>query len=182
MSLTSTRIYNPACLNALKKKKGLLLACNAQWGNVFSLYIKRRHLWENNEAGSAFVSVKFINSNSRNAGFVALNFAVLQIQLQQLGWKSVRMVCFFFPDSLFHTSYFDVINCTWQNYCIFIFFSQIPWGLIHVSNQMNVLLFQSWERRLKLLSRWVAAVEAAHRTQKAHLEVKMKAPAVRGKS
>jgi len=52
---------------------------------VFSLYIKRRHLWENNEAGSAFVSVKFINSNSRNAGFVALNFAVLQIQLQQLG-------------------------------------------------------------------------------------------------
>lgn len=52
---------------------------------MFSLYIKRRHLWENNEAGSAFVSVKFINSNSRNAGFVALNFAAEFEEQQQLG-------------------------------------------------------------------------------------------------
>lgn len=88
----------------------------------------------------------------------------------------------FLPVSLFHVRCFDVINYTWQNYCNFTFFSKIPWGPVYGFNQMNVLLFQSWERRLKLLSRWAAAVEAAHRIQKAHLGVKMKAPAVRGKS
>lgn len=52
---------------------------------MFSLYLKHKILWENNEAGSVFVSVKFISNNNRNEGFVALNFAVLLIQLQQLG-------------------------------------------------------------------------------------------------
>lgn len=60
--------------------------------------------------------------------------------------------------------------------------SKIPWGPVYGINQMNSFLFQNWEQRLKLLNRWAAAVEAAHRIQRAHLGVKMKAPAARGKS
>lgn len=85
------------------------------------------------------------------------------------------------PVLLFHVRYFGVINYTGQNYCICTFFSKIPWGPVYGINQMNFFLFQSWEQRLKLLSRWAAAVEAARQIQKAHLEVKMKALAARGK-
>lgn len=115
---------------------------------------------ENNEAGSAFMSVKCIDSKWR--------------------FYNTNLCCSL--NVLFHVRYFDVINYAQENSYIFTFFAQIPWGPIHGFNQMNVLFFQSWEQRLKLSSRWAAAVEAAHRIQKAHRGAKMKAPAVRGKS